>query len=64
MLRVTDVKLPLGGDEAQLKKRAARALGIPAVEVLQLKIFRRSLDARKKDQIHYVYVVDVAVADE
>ncbi len=64
MLRITELKLPLGGTEEQLRKRAARALGIPKEEILRLKIFRRSLDARKKDQIHFVYVVDAEVADE
>lgn len=64
MIRITDLKLPVNGTEEQLKKRAARALGIPAEGVLNTKIFRRSLDARKKDQMHYVLVVDVEVANE
>lgn len=64
MIRITDLKLPINGTEEQLKKRAARALGIPAEGVIKTKIFRRSLDARKKDQIHYVLVVDVEVANE
>ena len=64
MIRVTELKLPINGTEEQLKKKAAKALAIPVDVILKIKIFRRSLDARKKDQIHYVYVVDVTVADE
>lgn len=64
MIRITNLNLPIHGTEEQLKKRAARALAIPAEAILELKIFRRSLDARKKDQIHYVCVVDVDVAEE
>lgn len=61
---MTDLKLPVDGTEGQLKKKAAKALGITVEDLLEMQIFRRSLDARKKDQIHYVYVLDVAVADE
>lgn len=64
MIRITDLKLPVDGTEGQLKKKAAKALGITVEALLEIKIFRRSLDARKKDQIHYVYVLDVVVADE
>lgn len=64
MIRITDLKLPVDGTEGQLKKKAAKSLGIPVEALLEMQIFRRSLDARKKDQIHYVYVLDVAVADE
>lgn len=64
MIRITDLKLPVHGTEEQLKKRAAKALGIPMEGIMQMQIFRRSLDARKKDQIHYVYVVDVKVENE
>lgn len=64
MIRITDLKLPVNGTEEQLRKRGARALGIPVESLGQMQIFRRSIDARRKDQIHYVLVVDVEVADE
>lgn len=64
MIRITDLKLPIHGTEEQLKKKAARALGLPMEAIVELQVFRRSIDARKKDQIHYVYVVDVLVKDE
>lgn len=64
MIRITELKLSINGTEEQLKKKAAKALGVPIESLKQIQIFRRSLDARKKDQIHYVYVVDVTVAEE
>lgn len=64
MIRVSELKLPLGGTMEQLKKKAARAMGVAPKEIRELRIFRRSLDARKKDDIHYAYVVDVDVEDE
>lgn len=64
MIRVSELKLPPGGTMEQLKKKAARTLGVSPEEITGMKIFRRSLDARKKDDIHYVYAADVSLEDE
>lgn len=64
MIRISELKLPLDGTMEQLKKKAARALGVLPKEITEMRIFRRSLDARKKDNIHYVYAIDVSLADE
>ena len=64
MIRIADLKLPLGRDESLLKKRAAKQLHIPVEQIASWRIFKKSLDARKKDRIHYVCVVDVAVDNE
>lgn len=64
MIRVSELKLPPDGTTEQLKKKAARALGVLPKEITEMKIFRRSLDARKKDNIHYAYVVDVSLENE
>ena len=64
MIRIADLKLPLGREEILLKKRAAKQLHIPVEQITSWRIFKKSLDARKKDRIHYVCVVDVAVDNE
>ncbi len=64
MIRITDLKLPIDHKQSALEKKAAKVLGIPVHEIQELHVFRRSLDARKKDNIHYVYVVDVAILQE
>lgn len=64
MIRVSEIKLSLGKPESLLPKKAAKLLGIPEQEIQQWQIFKKSLDARKKDNIHYVYVIDVVVAEE
>ena len=64
MIRIADLKLPLGREESLLKKRAAKQLHIPVEQITSWRIFKKSLDARKKDRIHYVCVVDVAVDNE
>lgn len=64
MIRITDLKLPIDHKQYALQQKAAKVLGISVDEIQELHIFRRSLDARKKDNIHYVYVVDVVVLQE
>lgn len=64
MIRVSEVKLPIGANQKALEKKLAKALRVPVEEILAYRIFKRSLDARKKDNIHSVYVVDVEVKNE
>lgn len=64
MIRVRDLKLSLGGDMEQLKKRAARALNIAPGAIREMSIARQSIDARNKSDVHYVYTVDVDVERE
>ena len=59
MLTIRNLHLPVQHDSSMLYALAARALKLPAAEITELRIVRRSLDARKKDQIHYNYTVDV-----
>ncbi len=64
MIRISEVKLPIEGNQKALEKKLAKALRIPVEDIKAYRIFKRSLDARKKDNIHYVYVVDVEVKNE
>ena len=64
MIRIQNIPLPIGGGEDQLKKKAARILGIKPDAVVRLSLARQSIDARKKSDVHYVCTVDVTVADE
>lgn len=57
------VTMPDGGmDEAVLIKKAASILKIPTNAIQELFIRRRSIDARKKPQIFYIFSVDVALS--
>lgn len=60
MLTIRDLVLPIRHDPSMLYYLAANALRIPASEITELQIRKRSIDARKKDQIQYVYTVDVS----
>ena len=61
MIAISNLKLAPDADEAALKALAAGALNIPAGDITGLRIRKKSLDARKKDDIHYVYTVGVTV---
>lgn len=64
MLRISQIKLPPGHTEEALRQAVLKSLHIPGNELLWFRIFRKSIDARKKPKIEYVYTIDVQVAQE
>lgn len=61
MIRINQLKMPLGHSSQALLEKAAGALGVPAAEIETLNIVKQSVDARKKPDIIYSYVADVTV---
>ena len=59
MIRITDIKLPVEEGCDKLIKKAASLLKVRENDILSLTIAKRSLDARRKPQLFYVYAVDV-----
>ncbi len=64
MLRITDIKLPLDHDDHALKAEILKYLGVSAEAISGYTIFRRSVDARKKNDIFHIYTVDVELKNE
>ena len=64
MLLLTQVKLPVDHTEEELKAKAARVLKIRPDSIRFLRIRKRSLDARKKDQLLYVYELVLSLDGE
>ena len=65
MIRINEIKLPLEAEEALLPSLAAKALKIPTSDIKSYSVFRKSLDSRKKNDIKFIYAVDVELgADE
>ncbi len=64
MIQIGNLTLPIGGDLELLRKRAARALGVRPGALGELEIVRQSIDARKRDDVHYVYTVETAMKGE
>ena len=64
MLRLTELKLPLDHGPDALREAVVRRLGVPQSDLLDLTVFKRAHDARKKSAIALVYAVDARVKDE
>ena len=70
MIRITELQLPLAENSVENSPEEIRAailkrLGIDASSLLDFSVFKRSYDARKKNEgIRFVYIVDVRLQDE
>lgn len=65
MIRINQLSLPLDHPPEALAEAVVERLGIAPGDLLQLDVFKRSYDARKKrSEIRFVYVLDVLVQDE
>lgn len=53
MLVLNDLRAPIGAEDSELPLLAAQALRVKAGEVRAVRILRKSLDARKKQDIHF-----------
>ena len=70
MLRIRDIKLPVTDEPAVIMDKIAEILCLDKIYPgnsypdYSYKILRRSIDARKKPDIFYVYTVLVIISDE
>lgn len=64
MLRIADLKLPLGHAREAIPEAIVRRLHIAPADLIDWNIARRANDARRKSAILLVYSVDVTLADE
>ena len=59
MIRISNIKMPIDHSEEMLLNKAQNCL--KGYKIGKMNIVRRSLDCRKKQDIHFVYSVDVTV---
>ncbi len=65
MIRLRQIKIKIDDDkEFVLKTKIASKLNIDVTDIIKLKINKKSIDARKKEDIYYVYEVDVKIENE
>ena len=64
MIRIGDLPLPIDGDLELLRKRAARALGVRPGALDEVRLVRQSIDARDKNNVHYVCTVELSLPNE
>ena len=61
MIRIRDIALPPEHNVHQLNYEAAQLLKVSVSKIRQVKIIRRSVDARKKPDVKIIYTIEVAV---
>lgn len=64
MIRLTELRLPLEHAPEDLAAAVLQRLRLKPAELLELRIHKRSPDARKKSALQFVYSLDLALADE
>jgi uncharacterized FAD-dependent dehydrogenase len=62
-IRVSNLRLPLGEPERGLPVHLAAALGVRPEAVGDWRILRKSLDARDKDALQFVYTAEVSLPE-
>ena len=61
MLLIQNLKLPVGAGPDELKRAAAKALGVSPGDILELSLRRQSIDARIKNDVHLVCAAAVTL---
>ena len=61
MIRLSNVKLPLGYTDEDITIVCARELRVSVKAIKSASLYRRSIDARHKNDIHYTTSVDVTL---
>ena len=64
MIQISQLKLQIPHTEEQLEEKIKKVLGIRKTDFLSFRILKRSLDARKKPVLFYVYTVEAEVKRE
>lgn len=63
MIIVRKLRLNIGEDLSQLKKKAARELHTDIKNISEFKLIKKSLDARHKDDIHYTCSAALSISE-
>jgi uncharacterized FAD-dependent dehydrogenase len=63
-LRVNNIRLPVEQPEDSLRDVLATALGVPAGDLARWRILRKSLDARSRDDLVFVYSAAIDLGED
>lgn len=64
MLRINNIKIRKDIAEYEVLETAIQKHNIKKEDILEWHIARKSIDARKKEDVHYTYSIDIQVKDE
>ena len=64
MIEIKNLRLNVGEDTDRLTVKAAKMLRINPAQITEMRLVKRSLDARKKNDIHYVCAAAFSVSGD
>lgn len=64
MIQIQQLKLPITHTAKDLEEKILTALKIQKEQMKDYRIVKQSIDARKKQEIHYVYTIEADTADD
>lgn len=64
MIRISNLNLGLEDDMDKIIQKSAKLLHVDPKEVVKATLIRQSVDARKKNKIHYIATVDISLSSE
>ena len=64
MIKIDQLKLKITEDESRLKELIAKKLRLQISDIDGLEIIKKSIDARKKPEVFYVYSVSVKLSKD
>lgn len=62
MLRINQLRLPVGHSNEDLFRKVKKVLGCE--QITEIRIIRRSIDARKKPELYFNYILDIVVTNQ
>lgn len=62
MIRINEISLSLDEEESLLADKASKILKINKKYISSYTIYKKSVDARKKDNVHFTYSIDVIIS--
>ena len=64
MIRVGNIKVPLDFDFNDLEGFCSRKFGIYGNNLIKVRLAKKSVDARKKSDVHFIISLDIEARDE
>jgi len=64
MIRVNNIKLEIDHKQEDINKKVCKILKVSSKDIKSLYVVKKSIDARDKSKIKFVYSVDVAIKNE
>ncbi|MGN0433106.1 MAG: NAD(P)/FAD-dependent oxidoreductase [Bilifractor sp.] len=64
MIQISQLKLPVSHTEAQLLHKIEKVLHVRSTDITEWKILKKSIDARDKSRLLFVYTIGVRLSSE